>query len=97
MGSRTLKNFISNPLKNKDEINRRLNIIEKLNNEFLLREELLKSLYEVYDLERLCGKLVCGNFNARDALQIKKSLKVLPDIKNSLKSLNLDFKIDTHI
>ena len=96
MGSRTLKNFISNPLKNKDEINRRLNIIEKLNNEFLLREELLKSLYEVYDLERLCGKLVCGNFNARDALQIKKSLKVLPDIKNSLKSLNLDFKIDTH-
>ena len=96
MGSRTIKSWLSAPLKNKDAIETRLDIITKLNNEFLTREDLIKDLYEVYDLERLCGKLVCGSFNARDALQIKKSLKYLPSIKDHIEALNLDFDINTH-
>lgn len=96
MGSRTIKSWLSAPLKNKDAIEKRLDIITKLNNEFLTREDLIKDLYEVYDLERLCGKLICGSFNARDALQIKKSLKYLPSIKDHIESLNLDFDINTH-
>lgn len=96
MGSRTLKSFLSYPLKNKEEINKRLDTIEKFNNEFIIREELLKDLYEVYDLERLCGKLICGSFNARDALQIKNSLKYLPSISKCIKSLSLDYEINTH-
>ena len=96
MGSRTLKLWLSNPLKNKDKLNNRLDIVEKLNNEFIVRDELRDALYEVYDLERLCGKLVCGSFNARDALQIKRSLGVLPKIKECINTLNLDFNIDTH-
>ena len=96
MGSRTLKSWLSSPLKNEEEINHRLDFITKLNNEFLIRENLLKDLYEVYDLERLCGKLICGSFNARDALQIKKSLKYLPSIKESLKELNIGIDIDVH-
>ena len=50
MGSRTLKNWLSAPLRDEVRINQRLDIIEKLNNEFILRSDLLKSLYEVYDL-----------------------------------------------
>lgn len=96
MGSRTIKSWLSAPLKSKDAIEKRLDIITKLNNEFLTREDLIKDLYEVYDLERLCGKLICGSFNARDALQIKKSLKYLPSIKDHIESLNLDFDINTH-
>ena len=96
MGARTLKNMMLHPLKDIKLINDRLDIVEKLNNEFLLREELRNNLYEVYDLERLCGKVICGNLNARDVLQIKKSLSVLPSIKDIISKLNLDYNIDTH-
>ena len=96
MGARTLKNMMLHPLKDIKLINDRLDIVEKLNNEFLLREELRNNLYEVYDLERLCGKVICGNLNARDVLQIKKSLSVLPNIKDIISKLNLDYKINTH-
>ena len=96
MGSRTLKNWLSLPLKDEQRINQRLDIIEKLNNEFILRSDLLKSLYEVYDLERLCGKVTCGNFNARDALQIKKSLSVLPELSLIISKLGINIKINTH-
>ncbi len=96
MGSRMLKSFISSPLKNKIEINKRLDIIENLNQEFIKRSKLQSLLYEVYDLERLCGKLTCGSFNARDALQVKKSLKVLPEIKENILGLGFDFDIDCH-
>jgi len=90
MGSRMLKQMLLNPLRDKLEINKRLDMIEKLNNEFLLREELRNNLYEIYDLERLCGKVVCGSLNARDLLQIKASIKVIPDINRILKSLNFN-------
>ena len=96
MGSRTLKGFLMNPLKDEKAINERLDIIEKLNNEFILRTELADALYEVYDLERLCGKVVCGSLNARDVLQIKRSLKHLPIIKDIAKKLNIKLKIDAH-
>ena len=96
MGARTLKNMMLHPLKDIKLINERLDIVEKLNNEFLLRENLRNNLYEIYDLERLCGKVICGNLNARDVLQIKKSLSVLPNIKNIIKELNFDFEIETH-
>ncbi len=96
MGARTLKSMLMHPLKDIKLINERLDIVEKLNNEFLLREELRNNLYEVYDLERLCGKVICGTLNARDMLQIKRSLSVLPNIKRIVTSLNLNYDIDTH-
>ena len=96
MGARTLKNMLLHPLKDIDLINERLDIVEKLNNEFMLREELRNNLYEVYDLERLCGKVICGNLNARDVLQIKKSLGVLPNIQSIIKKLNFNYSVNTH-
>ena len=87
MGSRLLKSYLISPSINKDEILRRQNLTEKLINEFLLKSELKSYLYEIYDLERLTGKVVCSNLNARDLLQLKTSIKVIPDINNILKSL----------
>lgn len=88
MGSRMLKNFIENPLINKDEINRRLDTVETLLKEFILKSDLQDLLFEVYDIERLSGRIAFGNANARDLLQLKNSLKVLPQIKNILKQIN---------
>ena len=95
MGSRLLKNYIENPLINKEEINRRYKIVETLIQEFILKSDLIENLYEVYDLERLSGRIAFGNANARDLLQLKKSLKVLPNIKEILKQINFDKEIDT--
>ena len=88
MGSRMLKTYIENPLINKDEINRRYDVIEVLLKEFILKDDLCNLLYEVYDLERLSGRIAFGNANARDLLQLKSSLKVLPEIKDILKKIN---------
>ena len=95
MGSRLLKNYIENPLIDEKEINRRYKIVETLIQEFILKNDLIENLYEVYDLERLSGRIAFGNANARDLLQLKRSLKVLPNIKNILSNLNYDKTIET--
>ena len=96
MGSRKLKSWMLNPLKNKDAINARYDKIEKLNNEFILKDELKNLLYEVYDIERLSGKVINGSLNARDLIQLKKSIGVLPEIKKITEKLGFDYDIDTH-
>ena len=87
MGSRKLKYFIENPLLDINKINKRYDIVSKLLEEFILAEELRNDLYEVYDLERLCGKLSFGSANGKDLLQLKASLKVLPSIKEKLEKI----------
>ena len=94
MGSRYLKQNIESPLRNKEEIERRYDIISKLLTEFIYKEDLIRLLDEVYDLERLSGRISYGNANARDMLQLLKSLKVLPDIKRILGAINYDRDID---
>ena len=95
MGSRRLKNFIENPLINPVEINKRYDMVETLLNEFIKKEELQNDLFEVYDLERLSGRIAFGNANARDLIQLKNSLKVLPHIKELLDSIHFYKEIET--
>ena len=95
MGSRMLKNWIENPLVDKNEINKRYDNVEKLETEFILKEELREYLYQVYDLERLSGRIGYGNTNGRDLLQLKNSLKVLPNIKSILDNLKYEKTIET--
>ncbi len=95
MGSRLLKFNIENPMTDKEEIEARYDMIDKLRTEFILKEELKEQLDAVYDLERLAGRISYGNLNARDLLQLKQSLKVLPQIKEILEQLAFPKKIDT--
>ena len=88
MGSRMLKKFIENPLIDKNEIEKRYDVVDTLNQEFLLKSELQEFLGEVYDLERLAGRISFGNANARDLIQLRSSLKVLPFIKQILEEIN---------
>lgn len=95
MGSRKLKNYIENPLLDINKINARYNIVEKLLEDFITADELRDNLYEVYDLERLCGRISFGSANAKDLLQLKASLKVLPSIKEKLEKIKFYENINT--
>lgn len=90
MGSRLLKSYIISPSIDKNEIIKRQDLVSKLISEFILKSELKNYLYEIYDLERLTGKVACSNLNARDMIQLKTSLKVFPDINLILKELGLE-------
>lgn len=95
MGSRKLKSWIESPLVDIDEINKRYDIVSTLLDEFILSEDLRKYLYEIYDLERLCGRIALGSANARDLIQLKQSLKVLPEVNDILKKLSWKTLPDT--
>ena len=88
MGSRKLKSWLESPLTNKELIEYRYNIVSTLLEEFILSEELRRYLYEVYDLERLCGRISLGTANGKDLIQLKNSLKTLPEINDILTKIN---------
>lgn len=94
MGSRRLKAWMLKPLRDKSRIEARYDKIEKLRDNFLIRSRLADNLYEVYDIERLCGKVSAGNANARDLVQLASSLKVVPNIKDEIKELGFDYEIE---
>ena len=96
MGSRKIKSWLMNPLRNKEEILERYHKIEVFNTNFMETDELRNLLYQVYDLERLCAKVICGNLNARDLLQIKNSLSVLPRVQDIVKEMGLNYTMNTH-
>lgn len=86
LGSRLLKQWLDRPLIDKEKIKTRLNSVEELVNELMLRQELQELLAEVYDMERLLGRIAYGTCNARDLIALKASLKVLPAMKKALSS-----------
>lgn len=88
MGSRLLKSYIENPSVSKKEIEKRYDLIETLLEEFILTSDLRGYLDEVYDLQRLSGRVAFGNTNAKDMLQLKSSIKVLPQIREILLKIN---------
>lgn len=85
MGSRTLKKWLLKPLLSVENINLRLDTVEELAADPLLRYDIRKWLSEVRDIERLVGRVVYGNSNARDLIALKKSLDAVPPIRDCLK------------
>ncbi|WP_415425602.1 DNA mismatch repair protein MutS [Staphylococcus borealis] len=88
MGARRLKQWIDRPLINKERVEERLNIVESFMNHFIERDTLRGYLNQVYDIERLVGRVSYGNVNARDLIQLKHSISEIPNIKALLESMN---------
>ena len=82
MGGRLLRRWISDPLIDVTEINDRLEAVEELKDDVILRGDLEEALKGVYDIERLAGKISYGSANARDLNSLKASSSKLPQIKN---------------
>ena len=85
MGGRLLRRWLSDPLIDVPAINRRLEAVKELKERPMLRDDLSVALKNVYDIERLAGKISYGTANARDLVTLKNSVHQLPEIKNILK------------
>ncbi len=84
MGGRRLKQWIREPLNNADEIQERLDAVEVLVDDLLLRNNLRENLKQIYDFERLSGRIACGSANGKDLIALRNSCFVLPEIKGDL-------------
>ena len=97
MGGRALRRWISNPLIDIKEINRRLDSVEELKNNIMLKGEVIDNLKRVYDIERLIGKISFGNANARDLISLKNSVAQIPEIKKVLSNVNTTMLKDSFV
>ena len=88
MGGRLLKQWIERPLLEQDAIERRLDIVELFVDNFIERDTIRSMLSEIYDLEKLTGKIAFRNLNARDLKWISSSLKIIPELKYQLLALD---------
>ncbi|MFA6431851.1 MAG: DNA mismatch repair protein MutS [Candidatus Margulisiibacteriota bacterium] len=86
MGSRLLRNFILQPLLDEKEINERLDAVEELANNSIVRADLGESLKKIFDVERLTGKIATQSANARDLISLCQSLKQLPKLRQLINS-----------
>ena len=87
MGSRKLKQWIKEPLNDVTAINDRLDAVEALLDQVIIRNNIKESLKRVYDFERLTGRIACGTANGKDFIALRNSCSVLPDIKDELASM----------
>ena len=88
MGGRLLRNWISSPLQNEIEINNRLDAIEDITQNMIIREEMKKLLQNISDIERIAGRIAYGNFNPKDALSLKTTASKLPDLHKMLSNFS---------
>lgn len=86
MGGRLLRKYVEEPLVNKDKIERRLNVIEEIKEDFMLREDLLETLKSVYDIERICGKIAFEKVTPKEMIHLKNSIEKLPNLKETINS-----------
>ncbi len=93
MGGRLLKKWIEQPLLNIKTIKERQDIVEIFYNDLILLDDIKELLKNVYDLERLIGKISYGNCNARDLNSLKQSLYSIPSLKELLINSNYDILV----
>lgn len=90
MGARCLRQYIEQPLIDKDQILQRLDCVEALSSQSMNRDEIREYLNPIYDLERLLGKVSYKSANPRDLIAFRNSLKMLPHIKTLLTNFDAE-------
>ena len=99
MGARLLRSYIEQPLYNEKLISNRLSAVEELTKNIVARGKLADILYNIYDIERLSGRVSYNNLLTTDCILLKNSLEALPslvDVLQQFKSTNLT-KITSNI
>ena len=97
MGTRLLKRFINNPLLNIEKIRKRQEDVQYFIDNILIREDLREKLENIYDLERLLGKIIFGSENGKDLTALKKTIKSAVEIMKILENTDFFRNIDANI
>ena len=84
MGARLLRKWVEQPLINSADINKRLDAVEELKDDFFKREEIKDVLSTMHDFERIMGRIVYKTANARELVNLKNSIENLPQLKKLL-------------
>lgn len=84
MGARMLRSFVEQPLIDTENIQKRLDALEELNEKPMIRDEIREYLNPIYDLERLISRISYQTANPRDLVAFASSLEMLPFIKQQL-------------
>lgn len=90
MGGRQLRKWIEQPLIDKNSIQKRLDSVEEMLSNLSLHEDLKDALKEIYDIERLVGKISYKSVNAKELISLKNSVEKIPAVKNILSSFKSD-------
>lgn len=93
-GSRKLKNWLENPLLDINEIKKRKEIVGDFVKHYFEKSDVKTSLKEVYDLERISTKVSYNIVSPKELLNLKKTLKQIPQIKNILKGFDSEKLVD---
>ena len=93
-GSRKLKNWLENPLLDINEIKKRQEIVGDFVKHYFEKSDVKTSLKEVYDLERISTKVSYNIVSPKELLNLKKTLKQIPQIKNTLKGFDSEKLVD---
>ena len=88
MGGRLMRKYVEEPLINKSKIDERLSVIQELKDDFILREDLIDILKNIYDIERICGKVAFEKVTPKEMIHLKNSIEKLPSLKNIINSSN---------
>ena len=86
MGGRMLRDWVDRPLQSIQEIERRLDAVDQFKENLTQRKQLQDLLHGMYDIERLCSKIVYGSVNARDCVALIQTMERVPLIKESLRA-----------
>ena len=97
MGTRLLKRFLNNPLLNIEKIRKRQEDVQYFIDNILIREDLREKLEDIYDLERLLGKIIFGSENGKDLTALKKTIKSAVEIMRILGNTDFFKNIDANI
>ena len=88
MGARTLRNYLEQPLIDKQQIEDRLDAVSSLCKDGISRDEIREYLNPVYDLERLLGKISYLTANPRDLIAFRNSIKMMQPIRVVLEAFD---------
>ncbi|WP_435185076.1 DNA mismatch repair protein MutS [Halobellus sp. EA9] len=88
-GRRLLREWVTRPRRDRDELDRRLDCVEALASAALARERVREALDGGYDLERLAARTTSGSADARDLLAVRDTLGILPAVADAIAGSSL--------
>lgn len=87
MGARMMRKYVEQPLIDVEAIEARLEAVEELNRQAMVRDEIREYLHPIYDMERIISRVSYRSANPRDLIAFSTSISMLPYIRQNLEEL----------